>query len=123
MRINEDGDRPDEGSPRKEQIMATLHFHQTTTLTPEQYIVGLSDFGPGRSKLFGNSADSELKVHSQSPGHADVTEGSAGVWERLDYDWSDLNNVVLTTTDSNVWGGNSGHTYTFKRLSDGTTVI
>src|SRR5215475_14344385 len=43
--------------------MATLHFHQTTTLTPEQYIAGLTDFGPGRSKLFGNSADEYLKVH------------------------------------------------------------
>jgi hypothetical protein len=22
-----------------------IHFHQTTTLTPEQYIAGLTDFG------------------------------------------------------------------------------
>jgi hypothetical protein len=29
-------------------------------LTPEQYIAGLTDFGPGRSKLFGNSADENL---------------------------------------------------------------
>ena len=34
--------------------MSTIHFHQTTTLTPEQYIAGLTDFGPGRSKLLGN---------------------------------------------------------------------
>ena len=32
-------------------------------MTPEQYIAGLTDFGPGRSKLFGNSADEYLKVH------------------------------------------------------------
>jgi len=44
--------------------MATLRFHQTTTLTPEQYVAGLTDFGPGRSKLFGNSADEYLKVHN-----------------------------------------------------------
>jgi hypothetical protein len=100
-----------------------LHFQQTTSLTPEQYVAGLTDFGPGRSKLFGNSADSDLKVHSESSGHADVTEGSGGVWERLNYDWSDPDHVVLTTTDSNVWGGDSGHTYTFKRLPDGTTEI
>jgi hypothetical protein len=37
--------------------MSTIYLHQTTTLTPEQYIAGLTDFGPGRSKLFGNSAD------------------------------------------------------------------
>lgn len=31
--------------------------------------------------------------------------------------------MVLTTTDSNVWGGASGHTYTFKRRHDGATDI
>jgi hypothetical protein len=103
--------------------MSTIHLHQTTTLTPEQYIAGLTDFGPDRSKLFGNSADEYLKVHQRDRTHADVTEGSGGVWERLHYDWSDPHHVVLTTTDSNVWGGASGHTYTFTRLPDGTTDI
>jgi hypothetical protein len=103
--------------------MSTIHMHATTTATPEQYIAGLTDFGPGRSKLFGNSADSYLKVHDQGPGHADVTEGSGGVWERLQYDWSDPNHVVLTTVDSNAWGGSSGHTYNFTKNADGTTDI
>ena len=103
--------------------MSTIHLHQTTTLTPEQYIAGLTDFGPGRSKLFGNSADSYLKVHSRGPKEADVTEGSRGIWERLHYDWSNPSHVVLKTTDSNVWGGNSGHTYNFKRNPNGTTDI
>jgi hypothetical protein len=31
--------------------------------------------------------------------------------------------VVLTTTDSNTWGGTSGHTYTFTRRPDGLTDI
>jgi len=100
-----------------------IHFHRTTTLTPEQYVTGLIDFGPGRSKLFGNSADEYLKVHHRSRSEADVTEGSGGIWERLHYDWSDPNRVVLTTTDSNVWGGASGHTYTFTRQPNGTTDI
>ena len=103
--------------------MATVHFRQTTTATPEQFIAGLTDFGPGRSELFGNSADDYLEVHDQGPGHADVTEGSGGIWERLSYDWSDPDHVVLTTTDSNVFGGKSGHTYTFKRQPDGTTEV
>src|SRR5215472_5605087 len=47
--------------------MSTIHMHQTTTWTPEQYISGLTDFGPGRSKLFGNSADEYLKVHNRGP--------------------------------------------------------
>ena len=103
--------------------MSTIHLHQVTTLTPEQYVAGLTDFGPGRSKLFGNSADEYLKVHKRNRTQADVTEGSGGVWERLHYDWSDPEHVVLTTTDSNVWGGASGHTYTFTRHPEGTTDI
>jgi hypothetical protein len=103
--------------------MATIHVHQTTTSTPEQFIAGLTDFGPGRSKLFPNSADGYLEVHDQGPGQADVTEGSNRIWERLHYDWSDPNRVVLTTTDSNVWGGNSGHTYTLMQSPNGTTDV
>jgi len=103
--------------------MSTIHMHQTTTLTPAQYIAGLTDFGPGRSKLFGNSADEYLKVHSRGSSQADVTEGSGGYWERLHYDWSNPNHVVLKTTDSNTWGGASGHTYNFTRRPDGLTDI
>jgi hypothetical protein len=103
--------------------MSTIRFHQTMTSTPEQFIAGLTDFGPGRSKLFGNSADEYLKVHSRGPSEADVTEGSGGIWERLHYDWSDPNRVVMTTTDSNIWGGRSGHTYTFTRRPDGMTDL
>jgi hypothetical protein len=103
--------------------MATIHLHQRTTSTPEQFVAGLTDFGPGRSELFRNSTDKYLKVHDQGPTEADVTEGSAGIWERLHYDWSDPDRVVLTTTDSNTWGGASGHTYTFTRRPDGTTDI
>jgi hypothetical protein len=103
--------------------MPAIHLSQTTTSTPEQFIAGLTDFGPGRAKLFGRSADKYLKVHDQGPSEADVTEGSGGVWERLHYDWSDPNRVVMTTTDSNTWGGASGHTYTFTRLPNGTTEV
>jgi hypothetical protein len=110
-------------SPEGRSKMATIHLHQTTTLTPEQYIAGLTDFGPGRSKVFGNSADEYLKVHEQNGMQADVTEGSGGVWERLHYDWSDPNHVVLATTDSNVWGGESGYNYTFTHRPDGTNDI
>ena len=103
--------------------MSTIHFHQTTTSTPEQFIAALTDFGPGRSKLFPNSEDGYLKVNRQGVHEADVTEGSGGIWERLHYDWSDPNRVKLTTTDSNLWGGASGHTYTFRRQPNGTTDV
>lgn len=58
--------------------MSTIRLHATTTLTPRQYIAGLTDFGPGRSKLFGNSADEDLRIHHLGLTHADVTEGSRG---------------------------------------------
>ena len=103
--------------------MPTVHFTETTTATPEQFLAGLTDFGPGRQELFGNSSDKYLKVHEKGPTYADVTEGSNGIWERLEYDWSDPRRVVMTTTDSNVWGGASGHTYTFTRQPDGITVV
>ena len=103
--------------------MPTIHLHQTTTATPEQVLAGLTDFGPGRSQLFPRSADGYLTVHEQGPGHADVTEGSSGFWERLSYDWSDPHRVVMTTTDSNIWGGASSHTYTLTPRPDGGTDV
>jgi hypothetical protein len=53
--------------------MSTLHQHQTTTATPEQFLAA---------------------------------------WERLHYDWSDPTRIVITDTDSNVWGGRSAYVYT-----------
>ena len=92
--------------------MATIRLHRTTSLTPEQYVAGLTDFGPGRSKIFGNSVDEYLKVHSRGATQADVTEGANGIWERLHYDWSDPLHGVLTTTDSNHVGRRIGaHLY------------
>jgi hypothetical protein len=103
--------------------VATIHFIEKTTATPEQFVAGLTDFGPGRQQLFGNSSDDCLKVHEKGVDHAVVTEGAGGVWERLHYDWSDPYRVVMATVDSNIWGGRSGHTYTFTSLPDGTTRL
>jgi hypothetical protein len=103
--------------------MPTLHFTETMTAAPERFIAALTDFGPSRSKIWGNSADSFLKVHHQGATEADVTEGSAGVWERLHYDWSDPSRVVLKTTDSNVWSNDSSWTYSLSPKPDGTTEV
>jgi hypothetical protein len=103
--------------------VTTIRLHETTTATPEQFVAGLTDFGPGRAQLFGNSADDYLQVHDKSVDHADVTEGSRGTWERLQYDWSDPLRVVLKTTDSNTWANSSTHTYTLTPRSDGKTDV
>jgi hypothetical protein len=47
--------------------MSTLHLHQTTTATPEQFLAELTDFGPDRSTIFPNSQDQYLQVHSTRP--------------------------------------------------------
>ena len=101
----------------------TIHYHENTTATAAQFIAGVTDFGPRRSEIFGNSADAQLEVHHLGAHDADVTEGGGGTWERLHYDWSDPSRVVMTTTDSNVWGGHSGHTYTLTPKPDGTTDV
>ncbi|MCX8564585.1 hypothetical protein OS122_27250 [Mycolicibacterium mucogenicum] len=103
--------------------MSNIRFQTTTSATPEQFVQGLTDFGPGREQVFPNSADSYLEVHHVTTGRADVTEGSGGVWERLTYDWTDPTRVLLTTTDSNVFGGASGYVYTLTRQGDGTTHV
>ena len=103
--------------------MSTIHFHQTTTSSPAQFIAGLTDFGPGRSKVFTNSADASLVVHRKGTYDADVTEGGGGTWERLYYNWSDPNIVRIKTTDSNVFGGASGYTYTLTPQPNGTTDV
>ena len=41
--------------------MATIRFSATTTATPEQFIAAVTDFGPGRSELFGNTDDSRAR--------------------------------------------------------------
>lgn len=103
--------------------MAIIRFTERTLATPEQFVASLTDFGPGRKDLFPNSTDGYLQIHEQGADYADVTEGSVGIWERLRYDWSDPRRVVMTTVDSNLWGGRSGHTYTFTSLPDGSTQL
>lgn len=103
--------------------MTTLHFTKTTKATPQQFLAALTDFGPGRSEIFPNSHDEFLTVHEAGFDFADVTEGTGGSWERLHYDWSDPDRVVMTTTDSNLWGGQSGHTYTLTPQPDRTTRL
>jgi hypothetical protein len=75
---------------------------ETTHATPEQFVAALTDFGPGRSELFANSAERYLKVHDR--GAARPTSRRARTASgRLHYDWS------------NPEHGRSGHTYVHAR--------
>jgi hypothetical protein len=101
----------------------SIHFHQTTNATPEQFVAALTEFGPERQKLFPNSQDENLEVHSLGTDEADVTEGTGPIWERLHYDWHDPDRVEIAVTDSNVFGGDSGYTYTLRPRPVGTTDV
>ena len=55
-------------------LKATTHLHQTTTATPEQFIAGLTNVGPDRSKLSKNSASASLRVHREARSYAGEAE-------------------------------------------------
>jgi len=106
----------------------TYHLTETTTATPAQIVAAITDFGPGRQEIFGNSADEFLEVHELGADSADVTEGTgkhgnAVTWERLRYDWSDPSRVTMEVLDSNVWSSASKHTYAITPQADGTTRV
>ena len=84
--------------------MSTLHLHQTTTATPEQFLAALTDFGPDRSTIFPNSQDQHLEVPLPSRHRRRRHRRHRRGVERLHYDWSDPTRIVITDTDSNVWG-------------------
>ena len=47
--------------------MSTIHLHQTTTFTPEQYVAGLTDVRPGRAKLFATALTSTSRCIAVAP--------------------------------------------------------
>lgn len=107
-------------------LMTTIDVTERTSAPPEQFLDALTDFGPHRSQVWTNSKPEFLVVHERGDTWADVTEGSkagGAVWERLRYDWSDPTDIVLTTTDSNIWGNGSGHRYTLTQTADGSTSV
>ena len=86
--------------------MATIKLHETTTATPEQVLAALVDFGPGRQRDLRPQRRRRPQGPLADAAHADVTEGSGGVWERLATTGPTLAGSTITT-DSNTWGGRS----------------
>jgi hypothetical protein len=106
--------------------MGRAHVRARGSFPPEQFVAALTDFGPGRSQIWGNSSPSHLTVHDRGATWAEVTEGSAaggGVWQRLRYDWSAPDVVTLTVLDSNAFGRGSRWTYRLEPDSSGRTLI
>lgn len=103
--------------------MPTIRLGRRTTLSPAQFVAGLTTFGGSAGVASTVDSSSTTVVHRQGRKEADVTERSGRVWERLHYDWSDPNKVSVTTVDSNVFGGCSGYVYSLTSEPDGTTYV
>lgn len=104
-------------------FMPSLHIKAKTSVTAEQFIAALTDFGSARGTIWSNSQSTHFILHELGANKADVTEGSkvfGGVWERLQYDWSKPGIIELHTIDSNVWTNGSGWQYNLKEADDGS---
>ena len=94
--------------------MGRVHVRAHGAVPPDRFVAALTDFGPGRGAVWGNSDQAHLVVHDRGDTWADVTEGSdvaGGIWQRLRYDWSVPGVVTLEVLDSNAFGPGSRWTY------------
>lgn len=98
----------------------------STTVTPERFVAALTDFGPGRGELWGNSGAGYLELHDRGEDWAEVTEGSSaggGIWQRYRYDWSRPGVVRLEVLDSNLFGPGSWWEYRLAPAPGGGTRV
>ena len=92
--------------------MPTIHVSVVTSLSRQEAIRRLSDFGPNRAETWPNVDADGVKVHDQGPNWADVTEGNRFAWERERYGWdTEAGTVSSVTTDSNVWQSGPAWSY------------
>lgn len=105
--------------------MGKLTVSAEGAIAPQRFVDALVDFGPGRSRVWGNSSESLLEVHARGDTWAEVTEGSSaagGIWQRYRYDWSTPGHVALEVLDGNAWGRGSSWTYDVTETPTGCRV-
>ena len=103
--------------------MPTTRFTVHTTLSPNEVMTLITDFGPDRATRWPNMDDAHFKVHEVGPDWAEVTEGNALGWERERYSWdATLGTVAIDTLDSNLWGLGSGWRYALTPAAGGTDL-
>jgi hypothetical protein len=103
--------------------MPTIQVSVVTSLSPQEAIRRLTDFGPNRAETWPNVEAGGVKVHDRGPDWADVTEGNRFAWERERYQWdTESGTVSSVTTDSNVWQSGPAWSYRLIPQPSGTRV-
>ncbi|MGZ4507010.1 MAG: hypothetical protein ACXVX8_13365 [Blastococcus sp.] len=106
--------------------MGRVHVRAHGAFPPERFVAALTDFGPGRNEIWGNSDEARLVVHDRGETWAEVTEGSpaaGSIWQRSRYDWTAPGRVTLEVLDSNAFGPGSRWTYLLEPADTGGTDI
>ncbi len=93
--------------------MGRVHVRAHGSFAPDVFTAALTDFGPGRAEVFGNTPPDGVQVHDRGETWAEVTEGSTTgpVWQRSRYDWSGPGEVRIDVLDSNAFGPGSRWLY------------
>jgi hypothetical protein len=103
--------------------MVSTRFTVHTTLSRDDVMSLLTDFGPGRAERWPNVSESHFEVHEVGPDWAEVTEGNSMGWERERYSWdAAAGTVSIDTLDSNLWDTGSGWRYELEAADGGTDV-
>ena len=67
--------------------MSSTTFTVHTSLSPNEVMALMTDFGPTRVANWPNIDEAHFEVHETGPDWAEVTEGTAMGWERERYSW------------------------------------
>jgi len=102
--------------------VSRVHASAEGAFPPTAFVDALTDFGPERPQVWGNSSAGHLVVHDRGDTWADVTEGTdaGGIWQRYRYDWSDPSLISLTVIDSNAFGAGSHWEYRLTPINGGS---
>jgi hypothetical protein len=98
-------------------------FTVHTSLTPDEVLTLLTDFGPERVSRWPNIDQAHFAVHDRGETWAEVTEGNTLGWERERYAWdAAAGTVTVETLESNLWGPGSGWEYRLLPADGGTDL-
>jgi hypothetical protein len=101
--------------------MSSTTFTVHTSLSPDEVMDLMTDFGPSRVANWPNIDEAHFEVHETGPDWAEVTEGTSMGWERERYSWvAAAGTIAIETLDSNLWGPGSGWRYQLTPATDST---